>query len=221
MDYLGPKIIFRKGRLFPRLRFLFFAISCAVLLSSCSALNQVFEQFKPSQDIHQFSDKAVLLDLPFESQKNPYLCGLASAEMLTRYYGVPLNDAQRQSLSEETSIDHGISGAVLKTGLEKAGYFVAVFAGTIDHEMTGIYYQLDRHRPLIIMMGTGDGKIGHYVLLIGYDPERNLIALLDPARGRLSISVEKFKEKWASANQFALLAMPKEILNQGESVNKL
>lgn len=180
-----------------------------LFLSSCSALmNQVFEQGKPSQDIHLFSDKAVLLDLPFEQQKTPNLCGLASVEMLTHYYGVSLNDAERQSLSDEAAKNQGISGAVLKAILEQTGYFVAVFPGTIDREPTGIYRHLDSRRPLIIMQGTGDGKSGHYALLIGYDPERNLVALLDPARGRLAVRLENFKKSWMSANRFTLLAIP-------------
>lgn len=207
--------IFRKGRLFSRPTFLFLTIICALLLSFCSTLNQVFEQVKPSQDIHMFSDKAVLLDLPFESQKTPNLCGLASVEMLTRYYGVLLNDAQRQSMSDEAAKNDGISGAVLKTIMEQAGYSVAVFPGTVDRELTGIYRHLDSRRPLIVMTGTVDGKNGHYALLIGYDLERNLVALLDPARGYLAVPLEKFKKNWVQANQFTLLAIPAVMQKNG------
>ncbi len=149
-----------------------------------------------------------MLDLPFESQKTPNLCGFAAVEMLTRYYSVPLNDAERQSLSDEAAKSRGISGAVLKAVLEEAGYFVAVFPGTIDRETTGIYRHLDSHRPLIIMLGTADGKSDHYVLLTGYDPERNLVALLDPARGQLAVPLENFKRSWVLANRFTLLAIP-------------
>jgi hypothetical protein len=200
--------IFRKGRLISLPAFLLLAITCALLFSACSTLTQVFEQARPSQDIHLFSDKAVILDLPFEFQKTPNLCGFASVEMLTRYYSVPLNDAERQSLSDEAAKNQGISGSVLKTVLEGAGYFVAVFSGTIDREPTGIYRHLDCHRPLIIMLGSVDGKSDHYVLLTGYDPERNLVALSDPARGQFAVPLENFKKSWIQANRFTLLAIP-------------
>jgi len=200
--------------------FLFLAACCVILPSSCSTLNQAFEQVKPTQDMHMFSDKAVLLDLPFESQKTPNLCGLASVEMLTRYYGLLLSDAQRQSMSDEAAKSQGISGAMLKAIMEQAGYSVAVFPGTVDRELTGIYRHLDSRRPLIVMTGTVDGKNGHYSLLIGYDTERNLVALLDPARGYLAVPLENFKKKWIQTNHFTLLAIPTNMQNDVVEINR-
>lgn len=146
--------------------------------------------------------------MPFVPQKTPEQCGPASVEMLTRYYGVPLNDAQRRGLSDEAETNKGVSGAELKRTLEQAGYFVAVFPGTIDREPTGILRHLDSHRPLIIMLRSRDGISGHYAILNGYDSERNRVALLDPASGQLAVPLENFKKSWMLANRFTLLAIP-------------
>lgn len=200
--------IFRRSRRVARLGSLSIAVCCTLLFSACSTLDQELVRIYPTPDIKRLSARAVLLDLPFEAQKSPDLCGLASVDMLAGYYGVPLNDIQRQNLSREAEANRGISGAELKTSLEQAGYFVAVFPGTTDREETGIYRQLDSRRPLIVMLENADGRSGHYVILAGYDPEDNRVVLLDPARGRVVMPFEEFKKMWISANSFTLLAMP-------------
>ncbi len=161
-----------------------------------------------NENISLFSDKAILLELPFEAQKKPNLCGLASVEMLTHYYGIRLNDAQYKTLLDEAEKNQGITGTTLKTVLEEAGYFVVVFPGTLDHESTGIYRHLDSHRPLILMLEVENDKANHYVILTGYDLERNIIILSDPGKGRIVISLDNFKKRWDLLNSFTLLAIP-------------
>ncbi|MEW6087006.1 MAG: papain-like cysteine protease family protein [bacterium] len=180
-------------------------IICILMLSSCSTLNKFSKQ---NENISLFSNKAVLLELPFEAQKKTNLCGLASVEMITRYYGIRLNNAQCKTLLDEAERNQGITGAALKTVLEEAGYFVVVFPGTIDHEFTGIYRHLDSQRPLILMLDAENGKASHYVILTGYDPERNVIMLSDPGKGRVVMSLENFKKRWELLNNFTLLAIP-------------
>ncbi|MDD5772374.1 MAG: papain-like cysteine protease family protein [bacterium] len=180
-------------------------IVCSLILSSCSMLNKFSKQ---NENISLFSDKAILLELPFEAQKKPNLCGLASVEMLTRYYGIRLNDVQRNTLIDEAEKNQGITGTALKTVLEEAGYFVAVFPGTLDHESTGIYRHLDSRRPLMLMLEAENDKANHYVILTGYDPERDIIIISDPGKGRIVMSLDNFKKRWELLNNFALLAIP-------------
>lgn len=187
---------------------LIFIIILSLMLSSCSMLNKFSKQ---NESISQISDKAVLLELQFEAQKKPNLCGLASVEMLTRYYGVRLNDAQYKILLDEAEKNQGITGTTLKTVLKEAGYFVTVFPGTIDHEFTGIYRHLDSQRPLILMLGVENDKANHYVILTGYDPESNVIILLDPGKGRIDISLDNFKKRWELLRRFTLLAIPENM----------
>lgn len=157
---------------------------------------------------HDVGFGVTAIKVPFVAQQAPNLCGLASAEMLTGYYSITLNDEQRKALSDEAAKKQGVNGAVLKKMMEEAGYFVAIFPGTLDFEPTGIYRHLDNRRPLIAMVGEEDGKKNHYVLIVGYDPERKLIALSDPNRGQVTESLENFKKRWIRANNFTLLAVP-------------
>lgn len=196
------------GRVKRTYRAIFWLLIAVFLSISCAS--GLFYNREPLTDRMFFSDKAIILDLPFESQKKNNLCGLAAVNMITEYYKILLTDKQRKILASEADKNNGISGAVLKSILEDAGYYVAVFPGTIDNEVTGIYYHINKNRPLIIMSETEEGMGRHYSLLVGYDPVFSYIVLLDPGRGRIVMDKEKFYKKWEQANRFTLLAVPSQ-----------
>jgi ABC-type bacteriocin/lantibiotic exporter with double-glycine peptidase domain len=156
----------------------------------------------PSSGIQLLSKHAVLLELPFEAQNIPNLCGVASVEMVTRYYDKKLTEAQAAFLRKEAKENEGVSGASLKKVMEEAGYFVAVFPGTLDRGESSLYSQLDLKRPLIVMVGSGPR---HYEVVTGYDPDNAMIVLLDPARGQVAVPIQNFVKTWKEANYFTLL----------------
>ncbi len=157
------------------------------------------------------SDQAVLLDLPVVRQTAPNLCGEVALEMLTRYYNVLLTESQEKRLQKEANEKEGIPGSTLKKVLEEQGYFVAVFSGTLDHKVSGLYRHLDLRRPLIVMIeGDGPDK-NHYVLAVGYDEGTNAIILLDPVRGEISMPLINFRKVWGKVHNFTILAVPKNL----------
>lgn len=156
-----------------------------------------------SQQAPHLSSRAVLLDIPFTSQKRPNFCGLAAVEMVTDYYGQKLSTAQSQALRHEAEAQDGVSGASLKKVLEEAGYFAVVFPGTLDRSDASLYNHLDEKRPLIVMLGSGRR---HYMVVTGYDPELSVVFLLDPGRGHVGLPAAEFEKIWAQANHFTLLA---------------
>ena len=144
-------------------------------------------------------------------QTSPNLCGEVALEMLTRYYNVPLTAEQESRLKKEANQKEGIAGSMLKKVLEEQGYFVAVFSGTLDRKVSGLYRHLDLKRPLIVMIeGDGQDK-NHYVLAVGYDEGTNAIVLLDPVRGEMAMPLINFRKYWAKVDNFTLLAVPKNL----------
>lgn len=156
-----------------------------------------------------YSEKAVLLEVSFQRQADPTLCGLAAAEMLAQYYGEPLPEADQRALKGEAAEKKGIAGASLGKAFKSAGYHTAIFPATLDREPTSLYHHLDLGRPLIVMLAPAQGEENHYQLVTGYDPERSLISLLDPARGPLAMPLAQFKAAWERANSFTFLAVPR------------
>jgi ABC-type bacteriocin/lantibiotic exporter with double-glycine peptidase domain len=148
---------------------------------------------------------AVRLTLPFVAQAGPYLCGLACLDMLTRCYGRPLGPETVRTLKAEAIATGGISGASMKSALEGAGYEVEAYPGTLDHGPAGLFRQVDRGLPVLVMTGSG---LRHYCLVDGYDENLATVALLDPARGRVHLAFKDFEREWGLAGHFALLAAP-------------
>ena|SRR5581483_3549631 len=183
-----------------RLSFLSFlgAVLLGIGLAGCATTGP-----NPASEAPILSKHSVLLELPFEPQKVANLCGVASVEMLTRYYGKRLSDPEAASLRAEAADHKGVSGAFLKKTLEEAGYFVAVFPGTLDRSATSLYNHLDLRRPLIVMFGSGPR---HYAVVTGYDPDGGLLVLLDPARGQVAVPIQDFLKVWKEAHYFTLLA---------------
>jgi ABC-type bacteriocin/lantibiotic exporter with double-glycine peptidase domain len=171
-----------------------------MLATGCASLGS-----GPSGNLGLLSKNAVRLTLPYEAQTAADLCGIASVDMLTGYYHKPLNDNEKSGLQDEAKTTDGISGATLKATLEEAGYYVAVFQGTLDHKESGLYHQIDLKRPCIVMTGSSPR---HYSVAVGYDPDTAMIVLLDPAVGQVAVPVQSFVTDWNQANNFTLLAVP-------------
>ena len=164
-----------------------------------------------SNGLKTLSDQAVLLDLPLVRQTSSNLCGEVALEMLTRYYGVLLTAEQEARLKKQAEQENGITGKTLKKVLEEQGYFVAVFSGTLDRKVSGLYHHLDLKRPLIVMI-QGDGPDrNHYVLAVGYDEGTDAVVLLDPVRGEVVMPSINFRKAWKKVNNFTMLAMPKNL----------
>ena len=156
-------------------------------------------------NLRRLSKQAVRLDLACQRQSAPKLCGLAAMGMVASYYHLAVHAAQLDGLREEAESTGGISGESLKLVLKDAGYYVAVFPGTLDRQASGLYHHLDLKRPLIVMTGSG---ARHYLVAVGYDEARALIVLLDPAAGAIATDAGEFMQGWKEANYFTLLAMP-------------
>lgn len=160
------------------------------------------------------SPDAFQLTVPFVEQKTPSQCGLAVAEMLGRYYNLPLDQAQTEWLQKNSEERGGNQGADLFVVLKAAGFDTAVFPGTLDQESTGLYFHLRKRRPVIIMITSKDLKNSHYDVVTGYDPRRSRILLLDPALGPLAVDIKDFLPAWKRANFFTLVAVPRQLMEK-------
>jgi len=155
------------------------------------------------------SDRAVVLTVPAYEQQGRFDCGHATLSMLFAYYAHRPDPARSEGLREVAQTRQGASGGELCDFLEAEGFEALLFSGELSHEVEGLYYHLDRGRPLLVCIGEG-GKEGsrHYVLVVGYDPETRLIFLQDPARGGVSVAAWQFERAWEPCQRFCLLATP-------------
>lgn len=162
----------------------------------------------PTPTVHE-----TRLEIPWIKQESPNLCGLANLEMISKFYGQPLNDTQKEWLRTNAQSGVGLKGSDLVTALRAADYEAAVFPGTLSaDENTGLYYHLNKGRPLILMITSKDGRNSHYDIVTGYDLNQGQLFIIDPAVGPLTVSLKDFTTAWDRAHNFALLAMPQTLV---------
>ena len=152
------------------------------------------------------SSSAIVLNVPFRAQVLPNLCGIASVEMVTAYYGLKLKEAQTVALLDEVQAKSGTSGMALKNALVQSDYFAAIFPGTVNSGEFSLLRFLQDKNPPIVMLGDGPR---HYVVVTGYRPDKKQIILLDPAKGEITIAEENFFCSWKMANFFTLIMSPR------------
>lgn len=174
----------------------------ALLLAGCATSGT------PLRDA-ELSDDAVVLDVPVVLQDARYDCGVSALSMLLAYYGVPSDSERADVLRARAGVEQGLTGGDLEEYMQSEGFETALFEGELDHSIRGLYYHLERGRPLVAAMHVGEGS-NHFVLVTGYDPDNHWILLQDPQRGALVFAEGQFEHAWQDARRFTLLATPAE-----------
>jgi ABC-type bacteriocin/lantibiotic exporter with double-glycine peptidase domain len=153
----------------------------------------------------------VWLDVPFVKQaKNG--CGAASIAMVMQFWQrqqgrSPDNasDAREIEKALYSSRAHGIYASDLERYLRAQGFRAFAFEGTRDD----LRQHLEKGRPLIVALKLAGQAPLHYVVVVGLDPENQLILVNDPAeRKLLKREQANFEKEWRGAGNWALLAVP-------------
>jgi ABC-type bacteriocin/lantibiotic exporter with double-glycine peptidase domain len=167
---------------------------CAMLLGSASC-----------NAVPPRSETAVRIDVPMVRQDARYECGLASISALCQYWRVEIPDEERAVLARVAAESRGLSGNELRDVLQRLGFEVYVFEGTLDRASTGVYGHVDAGRPPLVMLGA-PGAEPHYELVLGYDEPLGLLILLDPVEGEVLVPRAGFEQSWEQCRRFTLLA---------------
>ncbi len=159
----------------------------------------------------------IWLDVPFVKQERDG-CGAASIAMVMQYWqrqqGKPADtgsDAEQIQRALYSRAAHGIYASDLERYLEQHGFRTFAFrAGWSD-----LKHHLEKGRPLIAALkpDSGDAAL-HYVVVVGIDWEHRLVLVNDPAeRKLLNHERSDFERQWKGADNWALLALPREGLS--------
>lgn len=109
------------------------------------------------------SSDAKVLDLPFETQDSPNLCGLVVVDMFTGCYHERLSATAHDSLKSTAIANKGLSGDELVASLRRAGYEAVVYPGTLDHRSTGIFSEIDQGKRAVVMLKNQENSLKHFV----------------------------------------------------------
>jgi uncharacterized protein YvpB len=155
----------------------------------------------------------VWLDVPFIRQEKDG-CGAASIAMVMQYWlkqkSMPqdaASDAVEIQRALYSSKDHGIRASELEAYFQQHSFQTFTFAGKWDD----LKQHLEKGRPLIVALKPSSLESSlHYVVVVGVDPEQDLVYLNDAAQRKLlKQDRASFEKQWKAVKQWTLLALPK------------
>jgi predicted double-glycine peptidase len=151
----------------------------------------------------------VWLDIPFVTQEKDG-CGAASVAMVIEYWlvqqggSVPANTTTEIQRDLHSNRSHGIYASDMQRYFQQNGYATFAFAG----EWSDLKQHLQKGRPLIVALKPGSGSL-HYVVVAGFDQDRQIVLLNDPAQRKLlKEDRSRFEQEWKGAGRWTLLALP-------------
>jgi uncharacterized protein YvpB len=155
----------------------------------------------------------VWLDVPFIRQEKDG-CGAASIAMVMQYWlkqkSMPV-DASADEVEIQrvlySSKDHGIHASELEAYFQQHNYQTFTFTG----KWGDLQQHLEKGRPLIVALKPSALETSlHYVVVVGVDPEQDVVYLNDAAeRKLLKQDRASFEKQWKAVKQWTLLALPK------------
>jgi len=155
----------------------------------------------------------VWLDVPFIRQEKDG-CGAASIAMVMQYWlkqkSMPVDsgaDALEIQRVLYSSKDHGIHASELEAYFQQHNYQTFTFTG----KWGDLQQHLEKGRPLIVALKPSALETSlHYVVVVGVDPEQDVVYLNDAAeRKLLKQDRASFEKQWKAVKQWTLLALPK------------
>jgi ABC-type bacteriocin/lantibiotic exporter with double-glycine peptidase domain len=155
----------------------------------------------------------VWLDVPFVKQEKEG-CGAASIAMVMQYWHKQQNKAAAASADAVeiqralySGKDHGIRSSDLERYFQEHGFRTFTFAG----KWSDLKQHLVKGRPLIVALKPSALETSlHYVVVVGVDPEQDVVLLNDAAQRKL-LKQERasFENQWSAVGRWTLLALPK------------
>jgi predicted double-glycine peptidase len=176
----------------------------AALSFGCASYRGSATSAQPSV-VAQEGHWTMVRNFPFVPQTNQSDCGAAALAAVLRYWGHPVTPQSIQGAlgAEEDRLQAGD----METYARSLGMRSYVFFGTIKD----VVYELEQGRPVIVGLGKmveEKKALSHYQVVVGWEPNKKQLLLLDPARGWQVDSLEGFGKEWAISKGVTMVAFP-------------
>lgn len=133
------------------------------------------------------------IDVPYVKQARNE-CGGAVISMMMQYWGREYTEKIRPNLL----------ASEMEEFFKKHGFVTFAFSGN----WADIETHISKGRPLIVAINKDPH---HYVIVTGYDNEREIIYLNDPAQRKLlPVKKTEFAKQWKALDQWTLLVLPQQ-----------
>jgi predicted double-glycine peptidase len=197
----SESMIARWRKAYPRALVL---LALATLGFGCASYRGTASSAQPSAVVQQGEWKMVR-NFPHVAQKGGEDCGAASLAAVLRFWGHP---ATPESIEASLGrADNRLQAGDMQAYAKSLGLRSYVFYGT----MKDVMHEVEQGRPVIVGLGKMvDEKkaLSHYEVVVGYEPTKKQVLLLDPARGWQVDSFDGFAKEWAISKAVTIVAFP-------------
>jgi ABC-type bacteriocin/lantibiotic exporter with double-glycine peptidase domain len=135
----------------------------------------------------------------------PERCGQAALAMVLRYYGADTSLAEA-----DRAYDRALRGSLitdLAAAARRAGFEARVVA--IGEDSLRLLLAEGVPPVLLVHRGAGPLTIGHYGVVIGWDPGRDRYAVNDGGAATRHVARADLMRRWRSAGSLALIVRPR------------
>jgi ABC-type bacteriocin/lantibiotic exporter with double-glycine peptidase domain len=130
-------------------------------------------------------------------------CGAASLAAVLRFWGYR---ATPQSIEAAVGKkDSRLQAGDMEAYARSLGLRSFVFFGT----MKDVVHELGRGRPVIVGLGKqieAKKALSHYEVVVGFEPKKKQLLLLDPGRGWQIDGLDAFAREWALSKAVTIVA---------------
>ncbi len=172
------------------------------LSSGCASYQGTSTTVHPSAVVSE-GDWILVPNFPLVLQEKSDDCGAAVLASVLRFWGYAATPGSISARLGRT--DNRLKAGDMATYARSRGLKAYVFFGT----MQDIEHELARGRPVIVGLGkmVGETKaLSHYEVVVGYEPTKKQLLLLDPDRGWQTDSLAGFKKEWALTKAVTIVA---------------
>lgn len=156
---------------------------------------------------HQFAGKGGYInDVPFFPQED-YYCGPASMASVLNYWGYKVSQEEVAGKVFTPKLKGSVTVDMLNYA-RGAGFDASTYSGSIQE----IRKEVDNRHPLILYIDLGYPLFpsGHYVVVVGYDDNKEGVIAYSGKDKDLFISYKKLMKNWGKTGFWTLLIPPKD-----------
>jgi predicted double-glycine peptidase len=179
-------------------------VTLATLGLGCASYQGTATHAQPSAVVQQ-GQWTMVRNFPFVAQTNGDDCGAAALAAVLRYWG---HRASPESIEAAIGADDNrLKAGDMEAYARSLGMRSYVFFGT----MKDVVHELEQGRPVIVGLGKmveEKKALSHYEVVVGWEPNKKQLLLLDPARGWQVDSLEGFAKEWAISRGVTIVAFP-------------
>jgi ABC-type bacteriocin/lantibiotic exporter with double-glycine peptidase domain len=172
----------------------------------CASYQGTAKEARPAELVRE-GGWVMVTGFPRVLQQADHDCGAAALAAVLGFWGQPTSPDRIATAAGRKG--QRLSASDLESYARGRGLSSYVFFGT----MADIAYEIGHGRPVIVGVGKQfeeDKAVAHYEVVIGYEPDKRQVLLLDPALGWQVNSFEGFGKEWSFSKGVTMVAFLSE-----------